>query len=1680
MSQIHDLHATFTPSPQIGGPQPGDVSHVEGNARRAILQSSPAESAAPFLDTALSSPQTFGAQAEALAGRPLTGPAAPAARQAERLVETRKADQATLREFESLRDSAVNASPSSAPYFDALFRVLLLRPLTQELPGEGFAAPMDHVLNALFDRIQNSTDAVSMEQARAELRALRSVYAQEGALGAAQENAMDTLATLIEYKQGQTGMLDILEAETAVLEKGGRGDIQHLYDAASEAISRCRETGWDRPALGHLCLASCRQRAEKLTGRLFDASNSLTSQVRQGAGSVLARARAEKADPAELKQDVQALKAQAKRLAPSQLDEHRLECARLLLHSEGAVAVAELRQEIEPQLTSRSASHLEGLRGSIEEMKKRPLDGPEAVALGQLGQKLDSRIAQLRNEARVLEENFLSHITQGLEDASSPQDAAALRSRIAEHLAELSHAEKFPNLTAEQKADFTARLRDLDQQCYVREFSLDVDRAMSTKLDMPSLQECYERFQQAAPSMDSDRREQVEALFTEASASSLQTLLGRLDAMKAELASAGSESEVRELPVDAVFDGMERLLLNADRATCMDALGEVLLLQDDTQFALARDSFGITLNETQTGELKAVLSAGGFHPALQNVLRQAPELPSLLDELHGARESLLLGGSGAGQETLGRLDSLLLPHPELDGVLLDIKSGLIPESGQETLALRHTALCARRDIGRALDGVLDENAKARLGFDHARAGAVPTEVLQKMVDSLGAGKDSPLSQMDMALVRTLWMERKAEGMTFEDFSAGLPASFQKRAGLEQLIDSGLASTAALKGISANIRVLSRGFGGGRHLMEVCQRLASSDDRWAAATTLTRITRNLLGGQSFTGLQAMEGNASAVKRAIDQALHDTSFIGDRRDWVRTTFKLAEPEARMDFSRQLASFAQRSPALMVQLNEFRMREMAYEDACRAIGQDPVRLEMLDVIEEMRGPKAAEELRSNLGSASASGLKGATLAMGVHMLNGILGGEGFTLEERREAVKSLNFQNCVDTDQMEGAFHRSGLKNDEHFQKLVTGLCEARTDAEFEGLRAETLRYIDEKDMLRKADAVLYFKGFDSDSGTENVRQKMADAAHTVTKPLSPAVEERLASGISKRLAGSIGAGTRQGKSVGIAHELSAEVVAQRKQLARDARRLFSTQVLDTLDLAVDAAVCTAFLNQTGFDSVEELIQHMDSLHGGLENWSFYSDCKAQLAKLGIDGELGEFFLQQKLDALEADSFTALEEGTHTAPLLALRGLMLSIRTPGEVADLMRLDRFQRVSGELLETLDPGKTLSLNADYQLEVKVPVYAEGDTEVKLNVSEALQNGLSVWQNKDGTYHMTLMRTNKAGLGIDFEGFFGFLEGSAKVSLALGSGCDLAFKNREQCRQFMGAVLSGQLDPAQHLPLCDSIHKVDSGEIGAELSLGFDLLGVREALAGDEKVEGAAASVSAAEAEGEEDESWFSPSVGFELSASRGWRSSQDAEGVTYSATFQSEFNVNIGVTIAPESVTDQIEEGVEKFEDKTGVSLEDEADEAIEKNEQEFNLLSFAFEEERQVSTRHDGTLRSARNTRAFQLSGPDDAEKILKGFHVSPQCIADVKADVEKGGDFRLEIEHALPQSAVDALNARRDRTPSAKEFRLSEVRVVMESASASRSVGFDKGVVSFSRTMSGSATQTMRYSPVSSREL
>ncbi|MBQ3170822.1 MAG: hypothetical protein IJB53_02700, partial [Mailhella sp.] len=747
------------------------------------------------------------------------------------------------------------------------------------------------------------------------------------------------------------------------------------------------------------------------------------------------------------------------------------------------------------------------------------------------------------------------------------------------------------------------------QQCYVREFSLDVDMAQSTRLDMPSLQECYERFQQAVPSMDSTRREQVEALFTKASSTSLQTLLGKLDAMKAELANAMSESEIRELPVGDVFDGMERLLLDADMNTCMDALGDVLLMQDDAQFALVKDSFGITLDETQTGELKDILSAGGFHPSLQNALREAPDLPALLGELHSARENLLFGGSGAAQTALDRLDSLLLPHPELDGVLLDIKSGLIPESGQETLALRHSALCARRDIGRALDGVLDENTKAQLGFSTAEAGAVPTEVLQKMVDTLGKGKDGSLSQMDMALVRTLWMERKAEGMSFADFSAGLPAAFQDMMGLEQLIDSGLNSTAALEGISSNIRKLSLGFGGGPHLMEVCQRLASSDDRWAAAATLTRITRNLLGGQSFTGMQAMEGDASAVKRALDQALHDTSFIGSKRDWVRTTLKQAEPEARMDFSRQLASFARRSPALMVQLNEFRTREMAYDDACRAIGQDPVRLEMLDIIKDMRGAKAADELRANLGASSASGLKGATLAMGIHMLNGILGGEGFTLEERREAVKSLRFQNCVDTDQMEGAFHRSGLKNDEHFKALVTGLCEARTDAEFEGLRAETLRYIDEKDMLRKADAVLYFKGFDSDSGTENVKQKMADAAHTITKPLSPTVAERLASGISQKLAGSIGAGTRQDKSAGIAHELGAEVVEQRKQLASDARRLFSTQVLDTLDLAVNAAVCTAFLNQTDFDSVEDLTRHMASLHGGLENWSFYRDCKAQ---------------------------------------------------------------------------------------------------------------------------------------------------------------------------------------------------------------------------------------------------------------------------------------------------------------------------------------------------------------------------------------------------------------------------------------------------------------------------------------
>ena len=941
------------------------------------------------------------------------------------------------------------------------------------------------------------------------------------------------------------------------------------------------------------------------------------------------------------------------------------------------------------------------------------------------------------------------------------------------------------------------------------------------------------------------------------------------------------------------------------------------------------------------------------------------------------------------------------------------------------------------------------------------------DLLERMVTLAGAG-DGGLSQADMMLVRALWYAKKAEGVGFAAFRSGLPDVYQSEPGLERLLETGLKSRKQMQAVGADIRRLARGFDGNADLLKVCERLTTSNDRWAAGASLTRLTRNVLHGLSFTGRQAMEGGASAMRGAIERSLFADKGRGETAaDALRVFFGRADESALNSFSQQMTAFCAGHEALSAELTGLQLRQAELAVAKNALMSDSDRQNMLGVL---RACRPDDETVEQLAQGRPGAVRGAVLSMGVLILEEILSDTSKSFGELQTALDGIKFQSRIDFDRMEGSSLVTAKKNDKGFSEKFEALRTAKDEPAFAAARDDMLAFLRANNAHAKAEAVLYFKDTYGRSGTESVDRKFAQAyRYPRLDGIAATYADHILKTVEVKLASRFGVESGFETQMEAAAKLRDSAVEQMEKAFSRAERAFSGHVLETIGRAADAALCEAFLAQTTCDSAEELAAERDR-HSPLTEWQFCRDVIAQMEKIGIPHEAAEVFAVRELTDLPADRFTRLEKTMSRDPVLAMRQLMIDARTPDEMKAVVKEGAFRRVTSEMIEMLaDPGKTLTLSAERSASACVPVLETGAGDVSVHLSAAVRNGMSLWRSEGGACHMTLMRSRNASVGIGIESLLDIVEAKAEGAFGIGTGCDLVFRSADNCCEFLTALLAGTAD-GSHLALADSVSRATEFGISGSIEVSAQT-DVKSLIAGEEESDDG---VSSADGDDEEEDAWGGISSSFSADSSVLWKTSENADGTIRTRTRAGHLSIGIGLTVAPEDITEKAASAAEKAGDHGFRHLEARIGEVLERNEFEAALVDMEFEDRERIETMPGGKIRSADVVRILHPEDAQEAVALLEAFGAGESCRRAVLQDAKKlDGGFTLEVVRRLPQSVADRLNRNNQPLDSLDKCRLAEVRLIGEEVSSTERFGLSTEHLSLIRTMGGGLSKTIRYS-------
>ena len=1587
--------------------------------------------------------------------RPLSGGAADFADRAQAIASGEGDLDDRLEALQALRNEAVEAGSAhsgiAAEHIDLTARRMLTGPLGEavsRLPGMNEA--VSNMAEEIFSRCASAKGTDELNQASSELKALKLLLDEQGLMTPEARESFSTIETMITNRQGVEGLLQIARSEADAAAGPTSTNIREAFGLAAEVERQSSAGATDRPAFAHLMTGGVAREARAVEAQLAEISAARAEPVKTMLSSMEALA-------LEESPDFDSLRAQAGDL-DGLID---VKAQRLLAHDEtslreGAAGItagidlAEHAVNAEKALqTSHSALELEAVRDEPVPAELSFVPDSIMARYENAVNRTDVRIHELHAEARNAETQFADVQADRLEAGEAYDE---VHEALAARISGLMVPTAANNLSEVDREAAIAGLRALDQHGYMQEFDSLLDLASSPRLDAPSLTEAAERLAEM-PLEEDVRGAAMERLVMKSGES-----LGELRAELADRSAAldgMTMDEIRDLPLDDWRGLSAERLTEADQASFAADLGALEERAAQALTAKAESMLGTSFSETDRPGVHAFLKATGWHPAAVKALGE----PAFADRLGDL--SALAGNGSSTPELDAMLDDLMVSHPSLDD---GIRSCRLACAEDPAAAIaRHDSLAVRRDVMGMMKSVYSPGTLGKLGV----SGDVATpELLERLV----AGADSSnLSRTDLSLVRALWTERSGEGMSFEAFAAGLPEGIRDLPGLEDLLATGLEGTSQMNAIGRDLRALSKGFGGRQELADVCARLATSDDRVALDKYLTTVMRNLVGARSITGMQALEGNASAARSALTQEKYGYDVVSDLVDAFRHLAG-ADDLVLASTDRQIEAVRAMAPALTDEIRALEAAKTQYALAETAVKKGAVRNEMLDVLERCR--PHSENVRTLRDGGSAE-VHGAQASLTMLMLDDILTNPDFTIEERRSLAEGLKFQKHLDIERMKGGHAVSRVaENAGEFRRLLSNFTSAPEPAAAEAAAGALRDYMAEKGLQEKALAVLYFKEGSSPSKVDSLTEKFASCIGKA----DPGAYEAVKLDLEKRIVDRIFVGRSDNATTALAREQQAESLKAIGEKVDECRAKLSKHLADTIDKVTNVSIAGAFLESGAYDSADDLIADRDA-HQDSGDWAFEHAVLDQAEKLGFSRDMMEPFVRGAIDGLTSGTFRELADSVSRDPIPALRDMLLNVTTPKAMKALIAEGRFTAIAGDMLEVLhDKAKTLTLSTERKAGVTIPVLESGAAEVSAHLGAAVKNGLSVWKGDDERFHMTLMRTRGGEAGVS-AGILEAISVNAGVTFDVGTGCDLEFADEARCAEFLGRMLAG-VAGRDDLALCSGVRRATEVGIGASLEAGIegDLPSIFEKDE-EEKTESAAMDKSVGETQEQEEEddgeSWLSYSASASVSGSALWRTERNADGVTRTRTLTGTAELAANFTIAPEGVMSKMRTGADKLSDM-GADFAGDAADAIESHNAFDAQASFEFIESRSVSTRLDGTLTGAEVVRTFHPKNAAAIEGLLAKSGISEATRRAVARDAEGMDEgYRIEVVSRMPGAEVDRVAAEgRKGVVDISRCRPAEVRLVGTTAEASAAKGLDTERLALSQTDAGAIETKRRY--------
>ena len=1262
------------------------------------------------------------------------------------------------------------------------------------------------------------------------------------------------------------------------------------------------------------------------------------------------------------------------------------------------------------------------------------------VALTACVNLLDFKTSQIQSLALKQENDRIDGIRKDLAAATGEASYEPILAAIEERKAALPAAELADN----DRASVSATLADLEHQAVVGKFMARLNDAIFDALEKkegtPSLTEINQELSAA----------KAKGVDTSTAQSLLEDLskehLGRLTALANERAEALKNSarpSEEQLYLEDMANEAALFLLPGDKDSFAPVLPQLRQAQADAIYAKEilphLKGEALALGTAHKDALRELCLAGACHASLFTMLNglDASSLTALLDAFVQVQADKA-SGKAPHSESVSILDAHFLRYPELDDIASTLlKTGDPDYHFDSVRMLRDLKAHMEQDFPSSLRKklALAGNSASDISF---LAEVVAMAAKARLVDK------AKLQQIDFSLIQALWYCRKDNepALTFESFKLDLPAPYNTMPLLQKYMDAGIGGRSALKSLSNSASLASMGMGTRRQLMGFLTEAQAQNIRWAAGMGVKGLYKEL-------GLDEQD----SLEGRFPNELEKEKVAGGK-------------DAQ-------------AAAASGMVDTLRGQQKKFEEQMRVHAEDTVRCTMAKRLGQ--DPESVKDIS-----------KGSSLAACVLLLHHVLTDTNITdMKLLQNFIMSLELQWHIHLDKgMAGA--NAFMVSDSNGKKFKEAMQALQSSADKDGVfggkafqeaRQAMLTLMQDLKLAERAEAVFYFKPFGKQDPEAAVKGKLwhavankADSYWLKQDPLRDLYDQKVGAILQQLKTNGVVAGTGHQQNVEMdqaskdAAYLSKESSLTLKQITEK----FNKATQERIGKIVSLALCEQVARSEEFNSLDDLQNAYADHNDKLESWGFYRDTLSRLAEMGLPEGVSSLFLRYTLDSMDENFFVDLaKEGQK------------GVKPREGLANL--------VEAQMAELQEEGKTLTLSNNTTGKLALSTASVSVVDAGVNIGLAHQNGLSVWKDRDGSYHMTFSNgvegTVQAKLGVEFQYVIkavtlkAIATAEAHMQGNVARGCDLSFANATHCQMFLYAMLSGQTC-SELFALCEKASLVTKGGLGAGFSL---------------KAE--------AQVAFDEEEDLLAAELGGAIEGSIEWSREENSElslrsrKVKGSLALEASASLNLGVlddniTSFANSLKEKISEKVEgkidslrpdavpealadaaksklndMLDEKSGTALgalSDHLQDAGAKGED--GVLSaeksrvFAYEETRTITEKasrssagkNKRVLAAYTRVRAFEPENKAEAIDLMHKHKVSPECISAILEefkDMPANEGFRLELVSNMKASAVDAYNA----DPKAKigkgPLELTEVRVITKE-SYTKEQNFERG--------------------------